>query len=127
MNDILNAGTTVKLVGQCHGKMFIVESSEMHNGLRFYRLKELEGSLFLRSSLALVTSHRTLRVYDLTPEQKDRFFRYLDGKDQSIWEALYEEQQAAYAARADQVRRDFAAGGEKIPDTSFNRKALGIV
>ena len=74
-----------------------------------------------------MTSHRTLRVYDLELDQKARFFHYLEGRDQSIWEQLYEEQQAVDAARADQVRRDFAAGVEKIPDTPFNRKALGIV
>jgi hypothetical protein len=41
-----------------------------------------------------------------------------------IWEMLYEEQQAADIVRAEQIRRDHAAG-IKILDTPFNRKALG--
>lgn len=33
---------------------FTLESSEKHNGLTFYRMKELVGSLFLRQSFELI-------------------------------------------------------------------------
>jgi len=65
----------------------------------------------------------TLRVSDLTPAQRTRFDAYLQTGDQAIWQALYLEQQAADEARAEQVRKDYAAG-VKVRDTPFNRRAL---
>lgn len=64
---------------------------------------------------------RTLRVYDLTDEQRARFDAYLTTHDESIWEALYEEQQAEDERRAE--RRDHAAG-RPVPLTPFNVEAL---
>jgi hypothetical protein len=54
VRDTLDTGATVRLVGQRLGETFVVESSEVHNNLTFYRLRELVGALFLRSSLVLV-------------------------------------------------------------------------
>ena len=53
----LKFGTRVRLVGQ-GTEVYTIESSEKHqqNDLVFYRLKELKGSLFLRSSLETAPS-----------------------------------------------------------------------
>jgi hypothetical protein len=72
---------------------------------------------------------RILRVRDLTPDQQARFHAAglaTGHGDKDVWEALYAEQQAADEARAEQVRKDYAAG-VKTPDTPFNRRALGLL
>jgi hypothetical protein len=50
---ILDIGVRVKLVGQ-GDKVYHVGSVEEHDGLVFYRLRELRGALFLASSLESV-------------------------------------------------------------------------
>ena len=68
-------------------------------------------------------NERTLRVWQLTPDQRRRFEAYLESHDHAIWEAIYAEQQAADVERAATIREDFKAG-RKVPDTPFNREAL---
>ncbi len=50
-------GEEVFLVGQKPGKVFTIQSSDVMEGRRFYRLKEVEGGLFLAQSLAAVRAH----------------------------------------------------------------------
>ncbi len=50
----LAAGTRVKVRGGGRQDTFTVASNETHNELLFYRVKEIEGGLFLRSSLELM-------------------------------------------------------------------------
>jgi hypothetical protein len=47
----LDRDQKVGLAGQRPGELFTVESSEMLEGRRFYRLREIPGGLFLRESL----------------------------------------------------------------------------
>lgn len=52
---ILQSGQRVvfpKLSGNDDGNLYEIQSHELHNEVVFYRLKGLEGSLFLRNSLA---------------------------------------------------------------------------
>ena len=44
-------------MGQKPGKVFTIQSSDVMEGRRFYRLKEVEGGLFLAQSLAAVRAH----------------------------------------------------------------------
>ena len=49
----LDVGVRVRLVGQSHA-IYHVSVVEEHDGLVFYRLRELRGALFLASSLEVV-------------------------------------------------------------------------
>jgi hypothetical protein len=52
---MVKIGDRVKLAQNPHeSRTFVVESSEEHNGLTFYRVKGLIGALFLASSLKVV-------------------------------------------------------------------------
>ncbi len=53
MNDDLAVGTKVRLVGQ-GDRVYHVSATERRFDVVFYRLTELRGALFLRSSLEVV-------------------------------------------------------------------------
>lgn len=53
MDDDIAVGTRVRLVGR-GDKVYRVASSERHDEMTFYKLAELRGALFLRSSLEVV-------------------------------------------------------------------------
>ena len=65
MSEMLLPGTCVVFT-QASGNdridpsMHIVESSEQHNGMTFYRLRGIEGALFVRESLATVAERKII-------------------------------------------------------------------
>ena len=56
---ILDVGVRARLVGKNDdGRIYHISAVETHGELTFYRLREIKGALFLRSSLEEVNEHK---------------------------------------------------------------------